>query len=455
MKKRRAKTKDRATSSVLSFTSPLLSMLLVVVVLLLNSCCCNGQQAQLGTETDKEEPLATYNYNDTIILPLVSSANNETPSALSSTFVGGFEGGSDLGTGNDTSFTAITTPTGSGTNTAASATTTTIMNLQSLGDSPQTQGGASAEDLLQSTSYGPIDQVRNFLNSSSNLDGITEYIDLLDLTLDFIDTQLESNSSDALLESFNAFLLNEDGGSLLTDETLYMNYTQILEGLDEKTRLEIEMASHFLTESRCQFPLSGNFDRSFDDWMFYLGRRAEEYKQETEQQSLGSIGIGAGATQIDIVSQERGQEDEVPLPWMTFPIFCKNETVTIPSWLGQYDWMNDMITSLALGIGVTPMGSLPESIGNLTNLQSIVLSDGKVTGKIPTTIGQLQHLTLLRLNRNQLEGSIPSELGNSSKLAYLDLSSNQLTGSIPDSIANLTDLRRGSFEVRDNELTGE
>jgi hypothetical protein len=57
-----------------------------------------------------------------------------------------------------------------------------------------------------------------------------------------------------------------------------------------------------------------------------------------------------------------------------------NDTVTVPSWLGQYAWMNDMITSLATQIGVTSIGSIPESIGNLTKLQSINLH-GKVTGE--------------------------------------------------------------------------
>jgi tRNA A-37 threonylcarbamoyl transferase component Bud32 len=405
-----------------------------MLMLLMLTSWCNGQ-LQVG-----DQIATSYNYNDT--------TTSATGSNSSSTFVGGFEiNNNDNDNDNDT--TASPPPI--------------IMNLQTLGgEAGDIQGGnnggengnggeaVTEEQRLAAKSYGPVDQVRNFLNSSSNLDGITEYIDLLDLSLDFIQMQLESNATTdgtdgSWIERFDAFLLGDgDEGGLLSDEKLYTNYTEVLEGLDDDTKLEIERASLFLTDSQCRFPLSGQFDRSFDDWMFFLARRAEQYKMEQEQKDLGIIGVGEGATQTDLSLSEE-------MPWVNFPIYCHNDTVTVPSWLGQYAWMNDMITSLATQIGVTSIGSIPESIGNLTKLQSINLH-GKVTGEIPRSIGNLEELTILLLDGNEIEGPIPPELGLASKLTVVDLSNNQLTGSVPDSIANLTSLKE--FAVRDNQLTG-
>ena len=53
-------------------------------------------------------------------------------------------------------------------------------------------------------------------------------------------------------------------------------------------------------------------------------------------------------------------------------------------------------------------GSIPSSIGNLTNLTNLNLSGNQLTGEIPFTIGGLKNLTALDLSNNQLTGDIPS-----------------------------------------------
>ena len=63
-------------------------------------------------------------------------------------------------------------------------------------------------------------------------------------------------------------------------------------------------------------------------------------------------------------------------------------------------------------------------------------------------------VVVLHLNDNQLTGSIPSSLGSLTNLAQLFLSDNQLTGSIPSSLGSLTNLLEGHLELRNNQLTG-
>jgi len=64
-------------------------------------------------------------------------------------------------------------------------------------------------------------------------------------------------------------------------------------------------------------------------------------------------------------------------------------------------------------------GSIPECIGNHSNLTSLILSDNRLSGTVPNCIGTLTNLTILKLNDNQLSGSIPETMGNLAKLESL------------------------------------
>ncbi|PKU67646.1 LRR receptor-like serine/threonine-protein kinase FLS2 [Dendrobium catenatum] len=72
-------------------------------------------------------------------------------------------------------------------------------------------------------------------------------------------------------------------------------------------------------------------------------------------------------------------------------------------------------------------GSIPQWIGNMSNLNSLDLYDNQLSGPIPQSIGQLIQLRHLFLGANQLQGSL-SEVNfvNLSQLVVLDLSYNQL-----------------------------
>ncbi len=97
-------------------------------------------------------------------------------------------------------------------------------------------------------------------------------------------------------------------------------------------------------------------------------------------------------------------------------------------------------------------GHIPQEIGNLTNLNSLVLTGNQLTGGIPDEIYQLTNLFSLRLDSNQLEGSISSDIGNLVNLVSLFLSDNLLTDSIPAEIENLENLK--TLHLRFNQLSG-
>jgi hypothetical protein len=97
-------------------------------------------------------------------------------------------------------------------------------------------------------------------------------------------------------------------------------------------------------------------------------------------------------------------------------------------------------------------GSIPESLGNLSNLSQLFMKSNKLNGSIPESLGNLSKLKLLELEENQLSGSIPESLGNLSNLVELALEENQLNGSIPESLGNLSNLEW--LLLNDNQLSG-
>ncbi|GKB40088.1 leucine-rich repeat-containing protein [Tanacetum coccineum] len=97
-------------------------------------------------------------------------------------------------------------------------------------------------------------------------------------------------------------------------------------------------------------------------------------------------------------------------------------------------------------------GTIPESIGNMTQLTVLDLSYNKFSGTIPISIGSLTSLTWLDLSENKFSGVIPKSIGSLTKLTHLYLGSNKFSGTIPMSIGSLTKLT--SFQLSDNSFYG-
>lgn len=121
------------------------------------------------------------------------------------------------------------------------------------------------------------------------------------------------------------------------------------------------------------------------------------------------------------------------------------------SWPGVFCDANEenVIKLVASGWGLS--GVIPDTtIGKLVKLQSLDLSNNKITG-LPSDFWSLGSLKSLNLSFNHLSGDLPSNVGNFGQLEILDLSSNQFSGRIPEAISSLESLHvlkldRNGFE---------
>ncbi|KAH9714585.1 protein kinase domain-containing protein [Citrus sinensis] len=108
-----------------------------------------------------------------------------------------------------------------------------------------------------------------------------------------------------------------------------------------------------------------------------------------------------------------------------------------------------------IGLSNNPLDCiLPKtSIGNLSHsLEDFKMHNCNVSGGIPEEISNLTNLTTIDLGGNMLNGSIPITLSKLQKLQGLRFEDNKLEGSIPDSICRLTELYE--LELGGNKLFG-
>ena len=158
---------------------------------------------------------------------------------------------------------------------------------------------------------------------------------------------------------------------------------------------------------------------------------------------------------IDLYNSTNGSGWYNKTNWLTGPvktwygITLENKSVTeinlyanklagsIPSSIGNIT----NLKILGLGNNNTITGNIPVEISNLTNLTVLDLFNNQLTGTIPSQLGNLTNLIQLRIGQNQLSGNIPSSFGNLVHVTYLFLGYNQLTGSIPSQLGLLVNLK--------------
>ncbi|CDP19965.1 unnamed protein product [Coffea canephora] len=91
-------------------------------------------------------------------------------------------------------------------------------------------------------------------------------------------------------------------------------------------------------------------------------------------------------------------------------------------------------------------GTIPNAIGNLSNLLSLGLGGNKLTGTIPVGLKYLQKLQAFDFSGNQLSGPIPGCLCKLNRLYEVHLEQNRFHGSIPSCLSNVSSLRGIFFD---------
>ncbi|KAF9680154.1 hypothetical protein SADUNF_Sadunf06G0091600 [Salix dunnii] len=116
------------------------------------------------------------------------------------------------------------------------------------------------------------------------------------------------------------------------------------------------------------------------------------------------------------------------------------------------------LRSLDLSFNSNLTGPLSPRLGDLLNLNILILAGCSFSGSIPDELGNLAKLSFLALNSNNFSGGIPPSLGKLSKLYWLDLADNQLTGTIPISRGTTPGLdlllNAKHFHFNKNQLSG-
>ncbi len=97
-------------------------------------------------------------------------------------------------------------------------------------------------------------------------------------------------------------------------------------------------------------------------------------------------------------------------------------------------------------------GTIPVFFGNLSFFRELTLGNNQFSGEIPSVLGQLTNLKILSLADNSLEGLIPISLTNLLNLEQLHLAGNNLSGEIPEALSNLSNLKQ--LTLSSNELSG-
>ena len=78
--------------------------------------------------------------------------------------------------------------------------------------------------------------------------------------------------------------------------------------------------------------------------------------------------------------------------------------------------------------------------------RTLLLLLSQMSGTLPSSLGQLTLMEKIYLTNNFISGTVPSSLGNMLRLDELDFGENQLSGTVPKSLGDLPRMLRMDFD---------
>ncbi|KAK2422694.1 putative leucine-rich repeat receptor serine/threonine-protein kinase [Trifolium repens] len=109
---------------------------------------------------------------------------------------------------------------------------------------------------------------------------------------------------------------------------------------------------------------------------------------------------------------------------------------TIPT-----QWASINLVNISL-YGNRLTGPIPKEFGKITTLQKLDLEFNQLSGQLPPELGNLHQLEILLLNSNNFTGNLPATFVKLTKLKHIRLGDNQFFGTIPDFIQSWASLER-------------
>lgn len=130
-------------------------------------------------------------------------------------------------------------------------------------------------------------------------------------------------------------------------------------------------------------------------------------------------------------------EDISKLTELEVLVLSYNSLTEIPEIVCKLYSLRKLYLQSRASVGKEFSGVIPESLGNLQNLEVLVLSGD--FSNIPEVIGGLSHLEELEIDVRDQVHNVPESIGNLTNLKKLTLSGDKFT-SIPDQVGNLSKL---------------
>lgn len=109
------------------------------------------------------------------------------------------------------------------------------------------------------------------------------------------------------------------------------------------------------------------------------------------------------------------------------------------------------LKNLDLRMGIS--GELPSNFGDLSSMESLLISSEFMTGSLPSSMSRMSNLYYLDISAPKMTGEIPASFGELKNLQHLGLKGN-FTGAIPESLGNCKKLRRLKLKANFTSFPG-